>query len=191
METLKDHWERIYATKKRDELSWTQNIPKTSLDFLHGFNLSKDSSIIDIGGGESNFVDFLLDEGFTDITVLDISEHALQKTKDRLGNKAHRVKWIVSDITKFRSKKKYHVWHDRATFHFLTTENQIGKYISLASALIDKNGFMTIGTFSENGPVKCSGLIIRQYSEQLLNSVLKVHFKKMQCITEDHETSIG
>ena len=147
-------------------------IPKTSLHFLHSFRLSTDSPIIDIGGGESRLADFLLDEGFTDITVLDISESAIQHAKDRLSEHAAKVQWIISDITEFVPKRKYHVWHDRATFHFLTTESQIAKYISLASAHIDDNGFMTIGIFSENGPTKCSGLNVRQYSEKTLNSVL-------------------
>ena len=96
------HWNNIYSTKIANELSWTQDIPKTSLDFLHSFQISKDSPIIDVGGGESKLVDFLLLEGFTDITVLDISEQALQHTKDRLGDLARRVQWIAADVTEFR-----------------------------------------------------------------------------------------
>lgn len=188
METSKDHWENIYATKKSEEVSWTQDIPVTSLDFLHSFNLSKDASIIDIGGGESKLVDFLLDEGFTDITVLDISEHALQRAKDRLKERALKVTWIVSDIVGFVPSRKYDVWHDRATFHFLTTEKEIGKYVALASDVLNAKGFMAIGTFSENGPAKCSGLEIKQYSEKALLSVLMTHFEKIRCVTEDHIT---
>lgn len=184
----KDHWNKIYTTKQSHEVSWTQTVPKTSLDFLHEFKLSKDSPIIDIGGGESRLADFLLDEGFTDITVLDISEAALQRAKDRLGNRASNVQWIVADVTEFKPTRQYHVWHDRATFHFLTTEAEILKYVSLASNFIDSNGFMTIGTFSEAGPTKCSGLNIKQYSEQTLSSVLEKYFKKLRCITENHET---
>lgn len=187
-EIFKKHWEKIYATKKSNEVSWTQEFPITSLNFLHSFNLSKNSSIIDIGGGESRLVDFLLDEGFTDITVLDISDVALQHAKERLGKRALNVKWIVADITEFVPDRKYDVWHDRATFHFLTTEEQIANYVSLASDYLNTKGFMTIGTFSENGPTKCSGLPVKQYSEQLLSSVLRDHFEKIRCITEDHET---
>jgi cyclopropane fatty-acyl-phospholipid synthase-like methyltransferase len=170
-------------------VSWTQSIPKTSLDFLHSFQLTKDSPIIDVGGGESRLVDCLLDEGFTDITVLDISEEAVTHTKERLGReKAAKVQWIVSDIVEFMPTRKYHVWHDRATFHFLTTENQIARYVNLASTVIGSKGYMAIGTFSENGPTKCSGLPVRQYSETLLSEVLTEHFKKIRCVTEDHET---
>ena len=165
----KDHWNKIYTTKQSHEVSWTQTIPQTSLDFLHSFRLSKDSPIIDIGGGESLLADFLLTEGFTDITVLDISEAALQRAKERLGSRAGKIQWIVADVTEFKPTRQYRVWHDRATFHFLTTEAQISKYVSLASSYVDSNGFMTIGTFSEQGPTKCSGLSIKQYSEQTLN----------------------
>lgn len=184
----KQHWDQIYTTKQSHEVSWTQSMPKTSLDFLHSFKLAKDSPIIDIGGGESRLVDFLLDEGFTDVTVLDISEAALQRAKARLGERASHVQWIVSDITKFKPTRQYHVWHDRATFHFLTTDAQIEQYVSTASHFIGANGFMAIGTFSEQGPTKCSGLTIKQYSEQTLNRVLEKFFKKIRCITEDHET---
>lgn len=188
MESAREHWEKIYSSKKSNEVSWTQDIPATSLQFLHSFNLSKNASIIDIGGGESKLVDFLLEEGFTDITVLDISAHALQHAKDRLGAKASRVHWIVSDINDFIPSRRYDVWHDRATFHFLTAANQIKKYITLAASTIHSNGFMAIGTFSENGPTKCSGLAIRQYSERTLEKTLHADFKKVRCITEDHVT---
>ena len=188
MEDSKNHWERIYTSKKSNEVSWTQETPVASLNFLRSFNLTKKSSIIDVGGGESKLVDCLLDEGFSDITVLDISEHALQRAQDRLGEKASRVQWIVADITEFVPARTYDVWHDRATFHFLTGENQIAKYVGLASDFINANGFMTIGTFSEQGPSKCSGLAIKRYSEQALSSVLNTHFEKIRCITEDHVT---
>ncbi len=188
METSKDHWERIYSTKKSNEVSWTQEIPITSLDFIHNFNLSSDAAIIDVGGGESKLVDFLLDEGFTNITVLDISEQALLKTQERLGERASKVKWVVSDVTEFKPIQKFDVWHDRATFHFLTTREQIEKYVELASRAVNENGFMAIGTFSENGPTKCSGLNIKKYSETELEKTLTYYFKKIRCITEDHVT---
>lgn len=188
MESSKNHWEKIYATKKSNEVSWTQPVPETSLNFLRSFKLSKNASIIDIGGGESKLVDFLLDEGFTDITVLDISETALAHAKERLGSRSSKVQWIVSDITEFKPNRRYHVWHDRATFHFLTNETQIARYVALAAASITSDGFMTIGTFSEAGPTKCSGLEIKQYSEQTLQSVLMSFFDKLKCINEDHLT---
>jgi len=188
MDNLKSHWNRIYSTKHASEVSWTQAVPSTSLNFLHSFNLPKDSAIIDIGGGESSLVDFLLDEGFTNITVLDISEVALNKTKVRLGSRSEQVKWVVSDVTDYRPIQKFDLWHDRATFHFLTTIEQVEKYVALAVKSITENGFMAIGTFSENGPTKCSGLNVKQYSETQLEKTLTYHFKKLKCITEDHIT---
>ncbi len=188
MENSKEHWEKIYTTKNANEVSWTQEIPETSLSFIHGFKLPKNSAIIDVGGGESKFVDFLLREGYSDITVLDISEQALKKAQVRLGERASKVKWIVSDVTEFRPLQKFDVWHDRATFHFLTTKDQIEKYIALAAQSVNPNGFMAIGTFSENGPTKCSGLDIKQYSESELEKTLTYYFRKIRCITEDHIT---
>lgn len=180
------HWETVYKTKQSDEVSWTQEIPKTSLDFIHEFNLLKTAKIVDIGGGDSKLVDYLLEEGFENITVLDISAEALEKAKNRLGEKAQKVNWIVSDIIDFEPKTKYDVWHDRATFHFLTTPKQIKKYIETASKSV--TGFLTIGTFSHKGPDKCSGLQIKKYSEKTLTSELKKNFDKLRCITEDHVT---
>jgi 2-polyprenyl-3-methyl-5-hydroxy-6-metoxy-1,4-benzoquinol methylase len=188
MDNLKNHWDTIYATKKSNEVSWTEDVPATSLNFIHSFNISRDASIIDIGGGESKLVDFLLKEGFKDITVLDISEQAIKNAQTRLGNSASQVKWIVSDITEFRPTQHYDIWHDRATFHFLTTQEQIEKYVRTASESLGKSGFMTIGTFSENGPEKCSGLRIRQYSEINLELTLGSSFNKIRCIQEDHVT---
>lgn len=182
----KKHWETVYKTKQPNEVSWTQEVPKTSLDFIHSFKLPKTASIIDVGGGDSKLVDYLLDEGFEHITVLDISETALQKAKKRLGNKADKVNWVVSDITAYKPTVHFDVWHDRATFHFLTTPEQIAQYLQTAKESI--NGYLAIGTFSENGPEKCSGLEIKQYSEEQLQEQLKQGFAKIRCITEDHIT---
>lgn len=182
----KNHWETVYETKNPDQVSWTQELPKTSLDFIHSFGLAKNAKIIDIGGGDSKLVDYLLDSGFENITVLDISAKALEKAKNRLGNKAKNVNWVVSDITEFEPNTSFDIWHDRATFHFLTTAEQIAKYMDTARKFV--TGYMTIGTFSNNGPTKCSGLEIRQYTEQTLTGELKNGFEKIRCITEDHTT---
>jgi SAM-dependent methyltransferase len=182
----KEHWEAVYQNKGPEEVSWTQEIPKTSLNFIHSFNLNKSAKIIDIGGGDSKLVDFLLDEGFENISVLDISAKALEKAKLRLGNRSEKVNWIVSDILDFKPDTAFDVWHDRAAFHFLTTKEQVEKYIEIAQSAV--SGYLTIGTFSENGPKKCSGLDIKQYSEETLHAVLKNRFEKLHCIYEDHKT---
>lgn len=184
----KNHWDNIYLTKKPGEMSWTQDIPRTSLAFILSAHLDIQARIIDIGGGNSNLVDFLLDIGYKNITVLDISEQALISAQQRLGARADRVKWIVSDITDFQSDTTYDFWHDRATFHFLIKEDQITKYLSTAKQTVKKNGFISIGTFSTNGPTKCSGLEIKQYNEETLSTCLQEGFEKVKCITEDHAT---
>lgn len=184
----RNHWNKIYLSKKPNEVSWTQDVPLTSLKFIDGFKLSKSASIIDIGGGDSKLVDFLLKEGFTDITVLDISEEALTKAKARLGANAKNVHWIASDITDFKPERHYDLWHDRATFHFLTAKDEIEQYLNVARQAVKNNGYITIGTFSEQGPDKCSGLEIKKYSEETLQEQLKKGFEKLRCFTEDHIT---
>lgn len=182
----KKHWETVYETKNPDQVSWTQAVPKTSLDFIHSFGLPKTARIIDIGGGDSKLADYLLDEGYENITVLDISATALEKAKIRLGEKSKKINWVVSDITEFKPENKFDVWHDRATFHFLTSAEQVAKYMDIARRSV--TGFMMIGTFSTTGPSKCSGLEIKQYSEETLTEELKNGFDKIKCITEDHLT---
>ncbi len=186
MTTRKEHWEKVYATKQPNEVSWTQALPKTSLDFIHSFNLPKNASIIDIGGGDSQLVDYLLDEGFENVSVLDISENAIDRAKQRLGNKAAKVNWIVSDVTEFHPSTTYDCWHDRATFHFLTTTTEINTYLTTARQAV--KGFMAIGTFSDKGPNKCSMLDVHQYTEEELQQQLTEGFEKLKCITEDHTT---
>lgn len=186
MESRKEHWEKVYATKQPHEVSWTQELPQTSLSLIHSFNLSKTASIIDIGGGDSKLVDHLLDEGFQNISVLDISEKAIERAKQRLGDKAAKVNWIISDVTEFKPTETYACWHDRATFHFLTRKEDINKYLTIAKQVVNK--FMIIGTFSDKGPKKCSMLDVHQYTEEDLTQQLQNGFKKLKCLTEDHTT---
>ncbi|MFD0836092.1 class I SAM-dependent methyltransferase [Mariniflexile aquimaris] len=182
----KNHWDTVYETKNPKEVSWTQDLPKTSLEIIRSFKLSKSAKIIDVGGGDSKLVDYLINEGFENITVLDISITALEKAKMRLGEKASKVNWIVADITEFEPKIAYDVWHDRATFHFLTTPNEMHKYIAIAKKSV--TGYLVIATFSDNGPKQCSGLNIKQYSETQLALALENGFDKIRCLTEDHVT---
>ncbi|HWV73336.1 MAG TPA: class I SAM-dependent methyltransferase [Pseudosphingobacterium sp.] len=186
MSDNKSHWEKVYTDKQPHEVSWTQEVPHASLDFIRRFGLSKSSSIIDIGGGDSKLVDFLLQEGYEDITILDISEQALNRAKVRLGEKARGVTWVVSDILSFAPDKQYDLWHDRATFHFLTNHEEVNKYLEIAASSI--NHYLTIGTFSYDGPKKCSGLLVKQYNEEELERQLSEKFIKIRCIQEDHIT---
>ena len=182
----KQHWETVYETKTPEQVSWTQKIPETSLNFINSFQLSKEAKIIDIGGGDSHLVDFLLEQGYTNITVLDISKKALQRAKERLGKKANLITWIVSDVLDFIPDTSYDIWHDRAAFHFLTTKNQIDTYISLTQKFVSRN--LIIGAFSDNGPLKCSGLEITQYSKNKMSEAFNAGFESIKCIRETHQT---
>ena len=187
---MKSHWETIYTTKTPEQVSWTQEVPITSLEFIQNLNLSKESPIIDVGGGDSKLVDHLLNLGYQNITVLDISEAALNRSKKRLGLRANKVHWIVGDVLDFVPKQSYALWHDRAAFHFLTTENEIKKYLSIISKIV--NQAVVIGTFSTNGPTKCSGLEIRQYNGDSMENLFKtIAFFKVNCRTENHTTPSG
>lgn len=185
----KEHWNNVYATKQPHEVSWTQELPATSLEFIKNLNLPKSASIIDIGGGDSKLVDHLLNEGFKNITVLDISEKAIERAKKRLGENANKINWIISDIIEFSPATTYDCWHDRAAFHFLTEKNDINKYLATAKEAVTK--YMVIGTFSDKGPKKCSMLDIHQYTEEELQLALSKGFSKIKCITEDHTTPFG
>jgi ubiquinone/menaquinone biosynthesis C-methylase UbiE len=184
----KQHWENVYTTKQFTDVSWYQSVPVVSLDFISQFHVAKDSAIIDVGGGDSFFVDHLLKLGYTNITVVDIAAAAIERAKKRVGEKATNVNWVVSDITNYVPDRGFDFWHDRATFHFLTTAEQIDKYLDIAANAIAPNGKMVMGTFSEYGPEKCSGLPIKQYSEEKLTLLIKKWFQKIKCIHTDHLT---
>jgi SAM-dependent methyltransferase len=184
----KKHWEKIYQTKDLKDVSWFQPTPETSLNFFKQFNVPITAKIIDIGGGDSFLVDHLLKLGYQDISVLDISMAAIDRAKQRLGDKAKNVKWIVADVATFKPTEKYDFWHDRAAFHFLTDETEISNYLQTAQENINSKGLLVIGTFSEQGPKKCSGIEIKQYSETTMTDRLKKFFEKIKCITVDHKT---
>jgi ubiquinone/menaquinone biosynthesis C-methylase UbiE len=188
MENKKQHWETVYETKNPNQVSWTQAYPKTSIEYIESLKLSKTANIIDIGGGDSNLVDALLDKGYQNIWVLDISAAALEKAKLRLGEKAHLINWVVADITKFEPDAQFDFWHDRAVFHFLTDDESITKYINIIQNAIPQNGHFLLGTFSENGPLKCSGLEIKQYSEATMKQTFSESFEAIKCFTENHTT---
>jgi 2-polyprenyl-3-methyl-5-hydroxy-6-metoxy-1,4-benzoquinol methylase len=184
----KSHWENVFSTKQIGEVSWYQQTPKDSMDFVQQLSLPKTAAIIDIGGGDSLFADHLLQMGYSNITVLDISAEAINKAKKRLNEKAKKVNWVVTDILDFKSKVQFDCWHDRAAFHFITTPEDVKIYLSIAQQHIKPNGKLIIGTFSTDGPEKCSGLPVKQYNENLLTATLQKWFKKIRCITTDHIT---
>ena len=184
----KKHWENIYDNKMLKDVSWYQPTPKTSLDYFKDLNIPRDAKIIDIGGGDSFLVDHLLDLHYTNLTVLDISEAAIERAKERLGQRALQVTFVVSDVVDFVPETKYDVWHDRAAFHFLTHEDDVKRYVQTArKALRDKSNLI-IGTFSEKGPLKCSGIEIKQYSAETLTAKFAEEFEHISCQYIDHTT---
>ena len=185
-EGYKNHWENVYETKNSNEVSWTQEIPETSLEFIENAAADKTSKIIDIGGGDGTLIDFLLERGFESLSVLDISSKALQKAKKRLGSKAEHVQFITSDIREFETEATYDIWHDRATFHFLTEENDIKKYVDIVKNAVSDT--MIIGAFSFEGPQKCSGLPIVQYDAERLQNVFLEDFELIRSLKQNHIT---
>ena len=186
MDQRKSHWENIYTHKSPEEVSWTQGKPVLSLSWIESLALPKDAPIIDIGGGESHLVDYLLALGYTDLSVLDISKAALQKSQARLGDNAAKVKWIEADITNFQAERSYALWHDRAVFHFLTQKEDIETYNRLVSTAV--NQYMLMSTFSKDGPLKCSGLPITQYDTNDLAANFIKDFQLLEQETEVHIT---
>jgi len=184
----KEHWENVFATKTEKEVSWYQEYPKTSVDFFKALQLPLEAKIIDVGGGDSYFIDALLELGYTNLTLLDISGKALERSKKRLGDKAKYVTFIESDILDFEPTEKYKFWHDRACFHFLTETAQTQKYADIVNKALDQEGRIFIGAFSDQGPKKCSGLDIKQYTMESLRFVFEKEFQLKGCFIEDHIT---
>lgn len=184
----KQHWENVFATKKETEVSWYQEKPETSLQFFERNNIPKTAKILEIGGGDSYLMDNLLEQGFESITLLDISENAIERIKKRLGEKSEKVRFVVSDILDFSSIEKFDVIHDRASFHFLTKEEDIQKYATLLSDILGENGLYFVGTFSESGPLKCSGLEITQYSKEKFLKIFGNDFSLLNSFEEVHKT---
>src|ERR1700682_4677278 len=156
----KAHWENVYSTKAENEVSWFQENPAPSLELIDLAKPAPASAVVDIGGGASHLVDALIDRGFSNVTVLDLSEAALDAARTRLGNKATRARWIAADVTKWVPTQLFDIWHDRAAFHFLNTEADQAAYVERLEKAVKPGGHVIIGTFAMNGPERCSGLPI-------------------------------
>ncbi|MBU3915419.1 methyltransferase domain-containing protein [bacterium] len=188
MANTKKHWEKVYSKNKPTEVGWYQREPSLSLSLIRETKLANDAPIIDVGGGCSSLVDCLCDDGYTNITVLDISEKALAQSQDRLGEKASRVKWCEEDITHFRSPHRFSLWHDRAVFHFLTNKSDRHEYVNVLKQTLEPNGHLIIAAFAIGGPKKCSGLKIVQYDAKKMLSELGEGFELVNEKDEIHIT---
>lgn len=186
-----DHWQDIYTKKREDEVSWFRPRPALSVELIEAAGVDSRAAIIDIGGGASRLVDNLLDRGYRDLSVLDISQAALSVAQQRLGVRAREVKWIVSDDTQWKPDRKYDVWHDRASFHFLTSTEDQERYIGALKAGTNPGATVIIATFALDGPEKCSGLPVQRYSAATLAARLGPTFRLVDEKQEHHRTPGG
>jgi SAM-dependent methyltransferase len=186
-----EHWEKIYKEKSPLDVSWYQTKPFVSLSIINNLPMGKDENIIDVGGGASTFVDCLVEEGFKNISVLDLSSNALTLAKSRLGEKSKLVNWQIDDITQFTPTKQYSLWHDRAVFHFLTEKSDREKYKEVLASAVKVGGYVIIAAFSIGGPTKCSGLDIVQYDAEKIKQEFESHFKLINEKSETHITPAG
>ena len=188
----KAHWENVYNTKAPDSVSWYAPHLETSLSLIHQATADKNASIIDIGGGEATLVDDLLLDDYKDISVLDISQKAIDVARSRLGDNADKIHWYCADITQATLPQNYFdVWHDRAVFHFLTDETQRIKYVAQVMRFVKHGGHVIISTFGPEGPEKCSGLDVVRYDAENLHHQFGKTFKLLSSSTELHKTPMG
>lgn len=188
MSDKRQHWENVYSNKNDDEVSWFEETPTTSLNLITDLELKKDSVIIDVGGGNSNLIGNLQQQGYLNLSVLDISEKALERTKTKLGESNKKINWIVTDVLEFKPSGHYDLWHDRAVFHFLTTPQEIALYVDLVGKSLKTGAYFILATFSKSGPLKCSGLEISQYDKQTLLDLFNVEFNYVKSFEEVHQT---
>lgn len=184
----KAHWQNVYQKKSPLDVSWYQKEPKLSLDLIHRAGLRSDEAIIDIGGGASVLVDCLHKEGFTNLSVLDISKNALASAKNRLGDLAKSIEWFETDIIEFSSPHQFSLWHDRAVFHFLTDKSDRNNYVKALKQALRPGGHLIIAAFAIGGPDKCSGLEIIQYDSTKLIAELSGDFELVEERNEVHIT---
>lgn len=187
-ENRHDHWEKVYAGKAENEVSWFQESPAPSLELIERVSATRNSAIIDIGGGASRLVDALIDRGFSALTVLDLSEAALAKAKARLGERADRVQWFASDVTTWQPRQSFDIWHDRAAFHFLTEAADRAAYLSRLRQALRPGGHAIIATFALDGPERCSGLPVVRYDAAGLGRILGEDFALLESQRHQHTT---
>lgn len=192
MNDKKEHWNLIYKTTADEEVSWYQPHLQKSLQLILSSGVPTTGSIIDVGGGTSTLVDDLIERGFTNLTILDISAEAIYKSKERLGERCYSVRWVEADITNIDlAANHYDLWHDRAVFHFLTDPEDRSSYIATLRRSLRPKGVLVISTFGPNGPNQCSGLDVARFSADTLQSVLGGDFQLKESIIENHKTPSG
>jgi SAM-dependent methyltransferase len=185
---LRDHWNKVYQSKAPEDVSWYQAVPRVSLEMIAASGVSRDTGIIDVGGGASTLVDHLLEQGYTALTVLDVSAEALARSRARLGDRASAVTWLESDVTTFEPLQRYGLWHDRAVFHFLISDAERRAYVQALRRTLEPGGTVIIATFALDGPEKCSGLEVKRHDETSLLAELGADFQLREVRRETHVT---
>jgi SAM-dependent methyltransferase len=186
-----DHWERVYSNKETTELSWYQPRSEVSLRLIAQTGVQSDDPILDARGGASTLVDSLQEQGFRDITVLDISATALERARTRMGDSARTVHWVTADVTAFSPTRRYALWHDRAVFHFLVEQHDRERYPGAVLAALQPRGHLLLSTFGPDGPLRCSGLEICRYSVEQLREIFEADFELRHHELHDHVTPAG
>jgi len=187
----KNHWDDVYQGKSATEVSWYQDSPNRSLALVDSTGIAKQAPIIDVGGGASTLVDHLLQSGYSDITVLDLASAAFDQARARLAARAVEVDWVVSDLMRFRPRRRYQLWHDRAVLHFLTEAEDRERYVDVLRRALAPDGHVVIAAFGPEGPKRCSGLEVRRYNADLLRELLGPEFVLQSHELENHQTPTG
>jgi len=187
----REHWESFYQQQTGSEASWYQDYPQLSLLFIESAGVTADQSILDVGGGTSLLVDNLLLKGYEKLTVLDISESAIDHSRKRLGLKADHVEWQVADVRIFEPPRRFALWHDRAVFHFFVDKDDRQAYLTALKAALEPNGHVVLATFAPHGPESCDGLPVRRYDASMLEEELGDDFNLIESWPEEHITPSG
>jgi SAM-dependent methyltransferase len=185
------HWEKVYARKPANAVSWYQAHPEISLAMIQTCGAGKEARVIDVGGGASTLVDHLLGAGYRYVTVLDIAGNAIFRARQRLGKKANNVTWLERDITSPLLDQTYDIWHDRAVFHFLTESEERERYLATLNEALVPGGHLIIATFALDGPTRCSGLEVQRYSLESLSRTLGSDYLLQETRSEAHQTPSG
>ena len=187
----KNHWEELYHSTSPGKVSWYQENPATSLDFIEKTGLPKEAPILDVGSGASTLVDQLLLRGYRNLALLDVSVRALMLTRQRLGGKATDVAWHHGDVTRYSLPEQYSLWHDRAAFHFLVDPSDRRAYVTSLRQGLRPQGHLILATFAVGGPTRCSGLDVTQYDTQKITTELGQDFRLIETLEELHQTPAG
>ena len=184
----RDHWDQVYRTRAPERVGWYQRRPDISLALIAASGVRRDAGVVDVGGGASVLVDHLLDLGYMNLAVLDLSGAALSLSRSRLGARAAAIEWFEADVTSFEPPHRYGLWHDRAVFHFLTDAKDRAAYLATLCKTLQPNGAVIIATFAPEAPPKCSGLDVVRYDEHSITAELGDEFQLCEVRQETHMT---